>query len=389
MDQAIQTDPVTRARNLAETLAAASDDIERTQRITEPLLTQLHQARMFRMLLPRSAGGDAVDPTVYLRAIEEVSRHDGSVGWCLFTGNSSALMAAYLAPDIAREIWGDPRAAVAWGPPNASKTRAVPGGYRVSGRWQFASGCRHATWIGAHCQVIEPDGSLRLNRFGRPTVRSMLFPATDARLIDGSWDVIGLRGTASDAYSVTDLFVPEPFTSTREDPTLRREPGPLYAFPVQGLYAVGAAGVALGLAQAMLDQFIALARRKTPRALGPLAGNAMVQAGVARAEAKLGAGRAYLLTTLDAIWTDAHDTAPIPIAARVRLRLATAHAIEAAIEVADYAYRAAGADAIFAGSAFERRFRDIHTLSQQTQARLAHFEAVGQAMLGPEPEDFL
>ena len=389
MDQFTHTDPVARAQELSAELAAASDEIERSQRVVEPLLTRLHEARLFRMLLPRSTGGDAVEPTVYMRAIEEVARHDGSVAWCLFTGNSSALMAANLPVEVAREIWGEPRAVVAWGPPNATKAHAVPGGYRVSGRWQFASGCRHASWMGAHCQVIEPDGSLRLNRAGQPTVRCLLFLAEHAKLIDGSWDVIGLRGTASDAYSVTDLFVPEAFSSTREDPTLRLEPGPLYAFTHQGLYAVGAAGVALGLARAMLDAFMTLARRKTPRALAPLAGNAAVQANVARAEAKLGSARAYLLDTLQTIWSEAGETTPIDVPARVRLRLATTLAIDASIDVAEAAYRGAGADAIFAGSAFERRFRDIYTLSQQTQARAAHFEAVGAVMLGNEPEIFL
>lgn len=389
MDQFTRTDPVARAQALSAELAAASDDIERTQRIVEPLLTQLQEARMFRMLLPCSVGGDAVEPTIYLRAIEEVAKHDGSVGWCLFTGNSSALIAAYLPAEVAREIWGEPRAVVAWGPPNATKAQAVPGGYRVSGTWQFASGCRHASWMGAHCQVIEPDGSVRLNRAGRPTVRSLLFPAEHAKLIDGSWEVIGLRGTASDAYSVTDLFVPEAFSSTREDPALRLEPGPLYAFTQQGLYAVGAAGVALGLARAMLDAFVALARRKSPRALAPLAGNAVVQANVARAEARLGSARVYLLDTLQMIWAEAGETTPIDMPARVRLRLATTLAIDASIDVAEAAYRGAGADAIFAGSAFERRFRDIHTLSQQTQARAAHFEAIGAVMLGNEPEVFL
>ena len=389
MDQFTHTDPVARAQELSAELAAASDEIERSQRIVEPLLTRLHEARLFRMLLPRSVSGDAVDPTVYLRAVEQIAQHDGSVAWCLFTGNSSALMAAYLPVEVAREIWGEPRAVVAWGPPNATKVHAAPGGYRVSGMWQFASGCRHASWMGAHCQVIEPDGSLRLNRTGQPTVRCLLFPAEHAKLIDGSWDVIGLRGTASDAYSVTDLFVPEAFSSTREDPTLRLEPGPLYAFTQQGLYAVGAAGVALGLARAMLDGFVTLARRKTPRALAPLAGNAAVQANVARAEAKLGSARAYLLDTLQTIWSEAEETAPIDVPARVRLRLATTLAIDASIDVAEAAYRGAGADAIFAGSAFERRFRDIYTLSQQTQARAAHFEAVGAVMLGNEPEIFL
>jgi indole-3-acetate monooxygenase len=389
MDQFTHTHPLAGAQALSAELAAASDDIERTQRIVEPLLTRLHEARLFRMLLPRSAGGDAVEPTVYLRVVEEVARHDGSVAWCLFTGNSSALIAAYLPPEVASEIWRHPRAAVAWGPPNATKAHAVSGGYRVSGTWQFASGCRHARWMGAHCQVIEPDGSLRLNSAGRPTVRSLLFPAEQAKLIDGSWEVIGLRGTASDSYSLTDLFVPEAFSTTREDPTLRREPGPLYAFTQQGLYAVGSAGVALGLARAMLDAFVELARRKTPRALAPLAGNAVVQANVARAEAKLGSARAYLLDTLQAVWSEAGETTPLDVPARVRLRLATTLAIDASIEVAEAAYRGAGADAIFAGSAFERRFRDMHTLSQQTQARAAHFEAIGAVMLGNEPEVFL
>ena len=142
-----------------------------------------------------------------------------------------------------------------------ARRTAVPGGYRVTGRWDFASGCRHASWMGAHCNVVQPDGSLRLNRTGRPTIRTLLFPIEQATLIH-TWDVIGLRGTASDSYSVDDLFVPEAFSTTREDPTLRREPGRLYAFTMQGLYAVGVAGVAMGTARAMLDAFKALARDK-------------------------------------------------------------------------------------------------------------------------------
>src|SRR4051794_6670293 len=168
-------DPVARAHELGPAVAAAADAIERTQRIPEPLLSQLHAARLCRMLLPRSVEGDEVEPWVYLRAVEEVSRHDGSVGWNVFVANSSALIAPFLAPDAARTIFADPRAIVAWGPPNASKAIAVPGGYRVTGRWDFASGCRQATWMGAHCHAVEPDGSRRLNAAGNPTVRTLLF----------------------------------------------------------------------------------------------------------------------------------------------------------------------------------------------------------------------
>lgn len=377
-------DPVARARDLGSAIEAAADEIERTQRIPEPLLSQIHAARLCRMLLPRSADGDEVPPWVYLRAIEEISRHDGSVGWNIFVANSSALIAPFLEPDAVHAIFADPRAVIAWGPPNEAKAVAEPGGYRITGQWSFASGCRQATWMGAHAHVVEPDGSLRRNAAGKPTVRTLLFPVAQANLIDGSWNVIGMRGTMSGAYRLDDVFVPERFSSTREDPSLRREPGRLYAFPMQGIYAVGVAGVALGIARAMLDAFEDLATRKTPRNLGRLADNAVVQSSVAQMEARLGAARAYLVETLQTIWA-ADDTWVIDVPSRARVRLACAHAIQAAEAVADFSYKSAGVDAIFLGTTFERRFRDLHTLSQQIQSRTAHFESVGQILLGIEP----
>jgi alkylation response protein AidB-like acyl-CoA dehydrogenase len=378
--------PIARARDLAGLIAAEADAIERRRRLTGPVLEALHEARLFRMVYPRSVGGDEVEPAVYIAAVGELARADGSVGWCVSIANSIGLFAPYLDPDAARTVFGDPRATCAWGPPNECRGIAVPGGYRVSGRWDFASGCRHSNWMGAHGTVVEPGGSLRLNNFGRPTVLTWLFPAEQARLLD-NWDPIGLRGTASESYAAEDLFVPEEFTGTREDPTLRREPGPLYAFPQQTLYSVGIAAVALGIARGMLDAFIELALRKTPRGTGRLADNAVVQAEVARAEARLGAARCYLIDMVTEIYRCAGASAPIDIPDRARARLAGSNAISGAVAVADRTYKAAGVDAIFPGSPFERRFRDIHTLSQQIQSREAHFEMVGKVMLNGDPEN--
>jgi len=388
MDDVIRINPLAGVRALAPVIEAAADVIERTRRIPEPLLTQLHEARLFRMLLPRSVGGDEIDPSTYVRAVEAAASYDGSIGWCLSIANSIALIAPYLDLDIARKIFGPPRATCAWGPPNESTARAVPGGYRVTGEWSFASGCRHSSWMGAHGCVVEPDGALRLNRFGRPTIRTWLFPAEQATILD-TWDTIGLRGTASDSYRVDDLFVSEEFSSTREDPTLRREPGRLYAFPQQTMYSVGISCVALGIARGMLDAFVELACRKTPRGMVRLADSGVVQAEVAKAEAKLGASRAYLLDTLDELYETADDFAPIGIPARGRVRLAGTHAISSAVAVADFTYKAAGVDAIFPGSPFVRRFRDIHTVSQQIQSRDVHFETCGQILLGNPPAVFL
>jgi alkylation response protein AidB-like acyl-CoA dehydrogenase len=379
-------DPGTRARDLGPAIAAHGDVIERTQNIPPDLLTAIHTAGLHRLLLPGSVGGEAVEPWVYLRAIEEVSHHDGSVGWNLFVANSAALIAPFIPLEAARAIYGDRAGWIAWGPPNQYRARAVTGGYRVNGQWHFASGCRQATWMGAHCLVEEPDGTLRLNRFGRPTVKTFLFPKANATPIH-DWNTLGMRGTASEGYRVEDLFVPELFTGTREDPSLRRDPGKLYAFTMQGLYAVGVSGVAFGIARAMLDHFFALATDKTPRGYVKLADSPVVQAEFAKREASLGAARAYLVEILRDVWDRADDIAPISTADRARVRLGCAHAIHAAIEIADYVYKAAGVSAIFPGTPFERRFRDMHTLSQQIQARDAHFEAVGRIMFHGDPDE--
>jgi alkylation response protein AidB-like acyl-CoA dehydrogenase len=380
--------PATRARDLAGLIAAQADAIERGRRLTEPVVDALHEARVFRMLYPRSVGGDEVEPAAYIETVGELARADGSVGWCVSIANSIGLFAPYLEPEAARTVFGDPHATCAWGPPNDCQGIAVPGGYRVTGRWDFASGCRHSSWMGAHGTVVEPDGSLRLNNFGRPTLRTWLFPVERANLLD-NWQPIGLRGTASESYTVEDLFVPEEFTGTREDPTLRREPGALYAFPQQTLYSVGIASVALGIARGMLNTFVELALRKTPRGTGRLADNAVVQAELARSEATLGAARSYLIDTVTEIYRRAGPAAPIDVMDRAHARLAGSHAITSAVAVADAIYKAAGVDAIFPGSPFERRFRDIHTVSQQIQSRNAHYETIGQVLLGNPPEVFL
>jgi alkylation response protein AidB-like acyl-CoA dehydrogenase len=380
-----KTDPVAKARAVGPAIAAVADEIERSQEIPAPVLAQMHESRIYRMLLPRSAGGDQVEPWTYFRAVEEISRFDGSVGWNVFVANSSALIAPFIPLEAAKAIYGDPRGLISWGPPNQHRAIAAPGGYRVTGEWHFSSGYRQATWIGAHCHVVEPDGSLRLNRFGRPTVRTLLMPKDKTTQIR-NWHTLGMRGTASEGYSVSDVFVPEEFSGTREDPSLRRDRGPLYAFTMQGLYAVGVSGVALGIAAAMLDAFKELAAEKAPRNLGRLADSPVVQADVARHDASLGSARAYLTDILKEVWARADDIEPLGTDDRALVRLGCSHVIHAAIETADYVFKAAGTSAIFLSTPYERRFRDIHTLSQQIQSRDAHFESVGRVMFNGDPD---
>ena len=386
MDQLKSDGPVARARALGPEIAAAATEIEATRRIPGPLLGRIHDARLARLLLPGVYGGEQVAPVTYFAALEEISRHDASVGWNLFVANSSCLITPFVEPDTARRIYADMRAVVAWGPPDAQRARAVDGGYVVNGTWHFASGCRQATWMGAHCPVEEADGSLRLNRLGRPVIRTFLFPVEHATLLD-TWDTLGLRGTASDSYRVTDLFVPEACTGTREEPENRHVAGPLYWFTQQGLYAVGVAAVALGTADGMFRGLCELALSKSPRGLARLADQAAVQALLAASHAQLESARAWLRQTLEDLHDAAEEAGAMGISDRARLRLATIHAITTAVSAADRIHKAAGVSGIFSGDGpFERRFRDIHTLSQQVQSRDSHFEGVGAILLGHRPD---
>jgi alkylation response protein AidB-like acyl-CoA dehydrogenase len=287
---------------------------------------------------------------------------------------------------VAREIFGGRRGIVAWGPPGPAEARTVSGGYRLTGTWSFASGSHHATWLGAHVAILAEDGTPRLRPDASPVIRTLLFPKASAKFTD-IWHVIGLRGTGSDSYSVTDLFVPEEYTVLREAEPKPRQPGLLYLFSSSNIYSSGFAGVALGTARSALDALVELARDKIPRgARRTLRDNNVIQSQVAQSEARLSAARAFLLGSLEEIWRDVAQRGRLTLDHNTTIRLASTWAIHQACEVVDTAYHAAGATAIFESNAFERRFRDAHTVVQQYQGRQAHFETVGQVLLGLQPE---
>src|SRR4051794_29959408 len=236
---------------------------------------------------------------------EEVAKADASTAWCLGQCSVCAMTAAYLDPDPAGEIFNTPPGILAWGA-IANEVQVVPGGYRATARWDFASGCRQASWLGAHVRVREADGTARLRPNGAPEVRTILFPVTSATLYD-VWDVIGLKGTGTDSYSVDNLFIPERFTALRDDLSAVREPGPLYRITTQMVFAMGFAAVSVGLARAMLDAITELARGKTSPGLSAMRTNHAIQGGIGRMEANLRAARAYLYGTAQQVWAHLSD----------------------------------------------------------------------------------
>jgi alkylation response protein AidB-like acyl-CoA dehydrogenase len=378
-------DYLERVRALAPTILGAADQAERDHALPAELVAALHAAGLFRLLLPVPYGGGEVDLPTFFQVIEAVARHDASTAWCLCQSNGCAMTAAYMDALVARDIWGDdPAASVAWGPGKATVTE-VEGGYRVTGNWMFASGGRHATWFGGHTNILDTDENPTRNADGTPAVRTMMMPAANVPM-KAIWEVVGLLGTGSDAFAVEDLFVAKEYTVLRDILTERRYHAPLYHFPAMSLYAAGFAGTALGIARSMYESFMEIALEKTPRLQrSRLAEDAVVQWQVAQAKAKLESARAYLLDELSQVWDGVVASGTLTVEQRMRIRLCSTYAIHQAKEAADTVYEMAGATAIFNANPFERRFRDLHTVTQQLQGRKSHFQTVGAFLFGNTP----
>ena len=370
---------IERAQALAPLIAREADEIERTRRLTEPVVSALIENGLYRVLLPQSLGGAEAPPEVFMQILEEIAKADASTAWCLGQCNVCSMTAAYIDPDAANEIFNKPPGILAWGAV-ANEVQVVPGGYRITGRWDFASGSRQASWLGAHVQVIEADGSRRLLPSGAPEIRTILFPMTSATMYD-VWDVIGLSGTGTDSYSVDNLFIPEKFAALRDNFSALREKGPLYGITTYTMFGLGFGAIALGVARATLDAVIDLARGKESVGLKAMRENHAVQGLIGRTEGNWRAARAYLYGSAAEAWRDLTRTGKLSEDHRAALRLASTWTIHQAASVVDAAYHLAGATAVFKANKFERRFRDMHAIAQQIQARDAHYEDVGRMIL--------
>lgn len=372
-----------RARALAPMIEAAAPEMDRARELTGAVVDALHEAQLFRMLLPRTFDGLELDFPEYVEVIEALAQADASVAWCVAQGSGCSTIAALLKPEAAWEIFRSPRAVVAWGPPHEGTAIVADGGYRVTGNWQFASGSRHATWMGAHVPVREPGGQQLLLPTGAPAMRTMLFRKNEVK-IDDVWYVMGLRGTGSDSYSVADLFVPHDFTAPRDHPE-SNEDGPLYVVSHMIYFAASFAAISLGLARASLDAFIALAQSKTSKGMeAALRDSPVVQHEIGLIEARLRAARASLFETLGTAWHSARTTGNVPLDEKFAQRLATTYAIGEGRAIVEKIYNLAGATAIFERNPFERRFRDVHAVTQQIQGHFMHIENAGKYLLGLE-----
>ena len=377
------------ARSLEPLIREHAEVIEQA-RMPAPLVDALHDAGVFRAMLPHELGGLEAEPVEWLQMIEELSRINASVGWNAFIQSGIGL--TFLDPETFERFRerGGGRLILAMNLGRmAGKAVKVEGGYRVSGRWPFASGSPFATWLGGMSMVCGQDGSPVLRANGLPQPLLAIWPADQARIID-TWDGLGLRGTGSGDFEISGLFVPDEQVNTElfGAPNYDRA-----LFRIKEMPEIGHGAHALGVASAALESFVAAVNSKPlPGSSRQLAMGHMQahQIAFARADVLVRAARTLLHETVRAAYEDATVHAELDLELRVRLREANIFTVRAAREAVGLVFEMAGSSAVYRGRPIEQAFRDINTAANHTNYVESAYTAIGSYFLtrdragGPE-----
>jgi alkylation response protein AidB-like acyl-CoA dehydrogenase len=359
---------------------------EAGRRLAPEAMDALIDAGILRALLPAAYGGAELGAVHGLQLIEELGTIDSAAGWIAMICSGGAWLTLLLPPQAADEIFADPRAVVcgSFNPPLTAE--AVQGGYRVSGHTSFASGCNYATWLIGQALVME-NGAPKIGPMGMPVALAVFFPAGDAEIVD-NWDTLGMRGTGSHDFRVSDVFVPEhrvwpfgPFAAVN----------PAFTDPLSRMalwwFGPSVAAVALGVARAAIADLVELAQAKTPSYTQTgLADKPIVQDRLARARAAVDAARVYLYGSLGEAEEAVRSQPRLSIEQGIPLALAGSYAVDAAARAVDLVHSCVGTSGIRNAQRFQQYFRDVHTISQHAFASAGRFESAGKLLLGRESD---
>jgi alkylation response protein AidB-like acyl-CoA dehydrogenase len=372
---AASQDVVQRARDLAPTVRSYAEQVDRERRLPAALVAELKAAGLFHALLPRDVGGLEVDPINSARIVEEVARADGSTGWCVMLAAQSCGFAGFLPKEEARTIYSNGGIVAGTARP-IGRAVAREGGYDVSGRWPFASGSTHATWFAGECIIYDGDQK-RLDADGNERTKMLFVPASEVTIHD-TWDTLGLRGTASNDFSIEHATVPESRGfQVLVDPPLHE--WPLYR--AEPLAFINHGAHALGLAKGAIDCAIEIAGSKHGWGGVLISETPRMQSAVAEASAIVGAASNYLYEASWALWQQAlagETQKPL----RATVRLATSNAARAGLQAIDLLHAAVGTSSIMSSSPLSRILRDMHTASAHVMIGTMTYEAAGRVLMG-------
>ena len=379
------------AAALRPVLRSYRDEIEREQRLPKALVEQCRAAGFYSLVIPRELGGRQADPLTYLRVVELLAEGAGSVGWNLANNGIAQLVTLGLPDEGVREVYEHGADTIIAGTAVQGGGRAVPveGGYRVTGRWRFGSGCQESFWMLGSFQILD-GAEPRPSPDGTSTYWRGVFPRSEAQVVEGSWDVTGLRGTGSFDWTVEDVFLPERRTMVHAgvplDNQWSRWPGIPYALPAQAWVGPHHSAVITGIARAGIDALIDLAGLKTPRGrTGLLCENPQVQDAVGRADAMLNAGRVYRSAVITELWNTIAAGREITREQRARCRLAAVYAADSARGAMDLMYRHGGSTSFERESRLAECWRDLHVVGQTVTLAPEWYPIGGRVYLGMDP----
>lgn len=379
-----------RAAALVPVLAERAAETERQRQVPAQSVAELTEAGLFRVLQPKRFGGYEYDFNLLIRLIAEISRGCGSTGWIYGLAATSQWILALFPPAVQEEIWtGNPDAHLQGAVAPSAVAEKAEGGYRLSGTWNFTSGCDHADWMFV--------GALLPGEGQRPAPGFLLLPRRDFR-IDDNWYTVGLCGTGSKNIVIENAFVAAHRVVSFAQLSSGAAPGtalhanPLYRIPFMALIPLSIATPALGIAQSALDDFIAMATGRTTKGAIAGAGSKMaefatVQSRIAEASGLIDAAWLLLLRDVDEVLATASSGDPVTVAQRIRNRRDHALSVKFCVEAVNGLYATTGASGLFLANRLQRSWRDINAIAKHISMNWDAVSAMaGQHALGLEPK---
>ncbi|MED5207675.1 MAG: acyl-CoA dehydrogenase family protein [Chloroflexota bacterium] len=363
--------------NLRGVIESGVEEAERISTLPQATVDAIHAAGLFAYKSARVLGGAEADAMTQLDVVEAASRIDAAAGWCIMIGSGTLSgMTAFLPEKAINEVFVDgkfPRAAGA----AAASGKAIPvdGGYQVTGRWAFGSGIRHSHYLAMG--AMTEDGK------SAPKQIRVVVPTSQATIHD-NWDVVGLRGSGSNDFSLDNVFVPEHFTwGGHESKPLRG--GPNFYLGRPGMQVTGHCGVALGIARRALDEITELAKTKKRGYRGTealIADRGSFQRFLGESDARLRAAKALCVAVLEEAWNLVTEEVMPPPELQVRMRSASTYATEEASDIVSQAFRFGGGSAMHSNHSLQKCLRDVHAAAQHNMVSDRTYENHGQFMLG-------
>jgi indole-3-acetate monooxygenase len=368
------------ARALSGYFREKSQEIDETRRLPAEVVERARAAGLFRIAMPKIWGGPEFSSIEQIEIIEELSRANSAVGWCVMIGCDSGIYSGYLEDGAARRLYPHLDMVTAGWVWPAGRADRVAGGYKVTGQWMFGSGITHADVVSAGCNVHE-NGEPVKEGGPTPRWRVMLAPASAFEIQD-TWHTTGLRGTGSNHYRAADLFIPEENSFSFVEPAKRQ--GTLWAR--NNAILPKGAGVPLGVARGTIDQFREMIEGKIEFPSGrPYRNLARIQSAIAEAEMILGAARSYTFTSIERYWNRLERHEELTEQERAELWLSNLNACQSARQVIRLLFDSIGGSAIYTrNSGLDRALRDAETWCQHIIGQRRTLEMVGGFLLKSE-----